>query len=644
MSSLFGVNKPNTNLRKNVFDLSEKTLFSQSAGMLVPCFQRELNPGEKVQLDMSMFVRTQPLNTAAYVRCKQYVHAFFVPYKQLWRGWDNFFYGVDYRISTLQPKAEADGTTKYSMVPRFDLMNIIAGLIEDGLLIEGYGNSSTSSQAQSGKAYNDELGYKHFRGISRLLDMLGYGFLTAPSSGSTEVYKQISTLSDLIDEFISNLDAIKNAARTEAPVSRSQFPSRDDDRYENYLRRKEKERLDAVKASAGKIRELVSSLKSMQFSVNPFRFLAYQKIYSDFYKRDDYEATYPEHFNIDDLSGDFIVTGDNMSRTRLLNMLRIRYRWLPKDYFTGVVPSELFGTDKDIQRLFRDTVISNDFFLESGGSELAFSTSDGVSTKTIRAAFAIEKHLRLTRRAGGFDYISQTAAHFGFEPPRGRGEKVEFLGGYSGMINISEVVTTANGHLKGSGNEVENAAVGQIFGKGVGSVDGKSIEFTAKEHGILMCISSVVPELDYSSVGLNRFNAKFQRGDYFQPEFQDLGLQPVYAYELKKYLKDASNIADTSILGFAPRYAEYKTAYDTLHGEFRNGRSMSAWSADSLVDYDTSNSRSGLRINTLKINPKCLDRIMSVVYNGSEDTDQFMVQGQFVCKVIRPMSITGQGL
>lgn len=643
MSNLFGLNKPNTNLRKNVFDLSEKTLYSQSCGQLIPVMCRELNPGEKVQFSMSAFTRTQPLNTAAYVRCRQYYHVFFVPFKQLWSGWDNFIYGVDYKTSALQK------SKKYKNVPRFELYKVLYKLFEDGYLLGGL----NSDQRNSHRAY-DEHGYEYYLGVSRMLDMLGYGMY------SNDEQLVLSSLSDLVKAILSKIEAIRGLLAvptqprvnyTDSSSSRSTSTPKDrhrsiydDPKYIDVLREGLEEQINTHRSA---ILAHLAKIKDYNHSVNPFRFLAYQKIYSDFYKRDDYEATDPLSFNIDDFDGSIAIDG-TVNAERLLSMLRVRYRWLPKDYFTGIVPSELFGTlNDDLSTLvsgFGGSIVSS-----NNGTGVAIPDSVGinefVSTKSIRSAFAIEKLLRLTRRAGGHDYISQTASHYGFEPPKGRGDKVEFLGGYSSTINISEVVTSANGFVEDS-RERMNASVGQIFGKGIGSLDGgKEIEYTAKEHGIFMCISSVVPELDYSSEGLNAFNTKFQRGDYFQPEFQDLGLQPVYSHELRNDFAGYANDG-SSILGFVPRYAEYKTAYDTLHGEFRNGRTMSAWSASQMVDYGELQYRtgSGIRVNSLKINPKCLDRITSTNFNGSEATDQFLVQAQFICKVIRPMSITGQSL
>lgn len=641
MSNLFGIKRPNTDLRKNVFDLSEKTLFSMSAGMLLPVIARELNPGEKLQCSMSALTRTQPLNTAAFVRTRQFYHFFFVPYKQLWQGWDNFINGVDYKQSALQHGRD------YSRVPGINLLKVISKLIKTGHLMPDLdrlkaernagtyvapiserrvrnrssadtpttqippvnipspigvtGSSGSSSAPELTLPWQDipvdakkldEHGYYYYRGMSRLLDMLGYGF----SYFHEPTKKEYTTLSDILEAIIDGVITLNG------------------------------------------FHDLASKT---QFQVNPFRLLAYQKIYSDFYKRDDYEATDPRNFNIDDIANSAGI--EALDPMRLIGMLRLRYRWTPKDYFTGVVPSELFGADKALT-----TNVSFGGSIGTHTIEKDTVKIPTVSTKSIRSAFAIEKHLRLTRRAGGFDYISQTAAHYGFEPPKGRGDKVEFIGGYDNTINISEVITTAN---------TDQGATGQIYGRGVGSMDlDKDFDYQAKEHGVFLCICSIVPEAEYNCNGLNAFNAKFEKGDYFHPEFQDLGLQPVFNYELANYINPAISLPVENddlrvlytstysprdgILGYGPRYSEYKTCYDTVHGEFRNGKSLSAWSVTALLR----SSREGVRPNTLRINPKILDRIFAVEFNGSENTDQFMVNAQFIVKCIRPMSITGQNL
>lgn len=654
---LFGLNKPNTNLKKNVFDLSATNKFTLSAGMLVPCLVRELNPGEKVELSLASITRAQPLNTAAFVRMNQYYHAFFVPYKQLWSPWDNFINGVDYRQSTRALKAGAS-------VPAFTFKMLLEQLFRAGMLA---GKDAVDGSFSKEKAL-DALGYSYVYGISRLLDMLGYGFEITidPKSYVSTWTKSDEDDGDVYDEGVR--DRFKHAGIVPKrpngkpvnapPVQKLRIASFAD--FCKFVFNNSKVFLGAdstaytsAPAVQPKLTQLIYDCFG-EYRFNPFRLLAYQKIYYDFYRRQDYEGSKPEHYNIDDFNTDLMNLSDN---ERLLGIFQLRYRWLAKDYFTGVVPSELFGTEnlsvgnnvKSLLPEFRDAM-SNIVSVDSGSGSTSHFTSDGrsvkgnsindLSTRSIRAMFAIEKLLKLTRRAGDYDYISQTAAHYGVDVPRGRGEEVSFLGGWSSQIDISEVITTAL---------TEKGDPAQIYGRGVGTQQGKDINYEAKEHGLLMVITSIVPDSDYSAVGMNNFNAKLYRGDYFHPEFQDLGLQPVMSHELAfqphKLNRSATDKFGRSVmLGYAPRYAEYKTACDELHGEFRTGKEFSPWVSSIKVLDNAFFNASGIKPSALLVSPSQLDSIFSVRFDGTESTDQFMCVCNNICKIIRPMTITGQNL
>ena len=111
---------------------------------------------------------------------------------------------------------------------------------------------------------------------------------------------------------------------------------------------------------------------------------------------------------------------------------------------------------------------------------------------------------------------------------------------------------------------------------------------------------------------------KTSREQFFVPEFDSLGYQPTFQYEL-----DCRNTnVNSNILGFNTRYAEYKTAVDEVHGEFRHSGSLNTWSSPRVVDYSLN---SGLNAHFLTIDPSVLNPIFAVQYNGHQNTDQFMV-------------------
>ena len=98
--STFKLPTPSPTLPRNGFDLSTRRVFTAPAGALLPVLTQEVNPGEHFSISVQDLVRTQPLNTAAFARCKEYYHFFFVPYKSLWSSSDRFFTGVTNGDST----------------------------------------------------------------------------------------------------------------------------------------------------------------------------------------------------------------------------------------------------------------------------------------------------------------------------------------------------------------------------------------------------------------------------------------------------------------------------------------------------------------------------------------------------------------
>ena len=563
MKSLFAKQKSKANLQRNAFDLSYSNKFTASPGMLLPCYVQEVNPNEHFVISPQSFLRTMPLNTASFVRAKQNVEFYFVPYRLLCRQFPQFVVGTEYKISSLS------GLNNYkNPLPTFDLSNIVSTL------------------AQLCKNNNNDLdiaGMPIWRGSVRLLDLLGYGV-------------NLPTLRAISKDF------------TTSPFDKT-------------------------------------------LSVNPLRLLAYQKIYYDFYRNPMYELNNPDAYNIDGLfdSGslsdpDFTsyTSGPNNNQ-----MFALRYRNWKKDYFNCVSPY-FQGADwlTDIVNApvfpstIRDSNANPDSSFKNGVMQgyLSINTSlssAGITVANLRSAYALDKLYRLSVAAGDGDYGSQIRAHYGFDVPYDNC-KSRFIGGISEPISISEVITTAT---------TADAPTGDIYGKGLSANSGQRIVFDTKEHGVIMGIFSVVPEADYNANGVDKFNMKINREDYYQPEFADLGLSPLSLYEYA-YCAPWDRSDDNRTLGYIPRYAEYKTRVDYVHGEFEsytekpsgeNGK-LSAWVAPRQTQLS---GQLGASNAFFKIKPNIWNNITSLTFTGKEEEDIFIVDFRANVQAVRPMSVSG---
>ena len=565
MTSIFGNKRPQPHLQRNAFDLSHSDIFSIAPGMLLPIHCQEVNPNEHFEFNPNVYVRTMPLNTAAFVRAKQHVEFFFVPMRTLCRQWQQFIVGTDYKISSI------------SALNNYTTLGVDFDLPQCATWCKDVSVPSTDQKSIFGLPFGHDA--------IRLLDMLGYGVNSANVNSFT---------------------------------------------------------------------------RQQHKKVNLFRLLAYQKVYYDNYRNSLYEVNDPVAYNIDQYFGTnktFVFDGTDINVCK--KFITLRYRNWAKDYFTcsspqwmgadyltqpTTIPLSVVGRSSDskggtdVSSTFSgnyDTINDNDTlhvlnkatdigaYLNINGDPSTFSVAN------LRAAFAYDKMLRLSVAAGDGDYGSQIRAHYGFNAVHDDW-KSKFIGGCTAPVNISEVLTTAT---------TEQAPTGDIYGKGASFNEG-TFSFDTREHGIIIGIFSIVPEADYQSSMLDKFNTKFSREEYFQPEFADLGKQPIVSTELE-LLKNGL-IRSDAVLGFVPRYMEYKTAVDKVHGQFVTGGTLSAWSAPRNNPAIELDSVYAFTSTSLKVDPRIFNPVVSVAYDGTDKTDQFIVDCTTSCRSIRPMSITGE--
>ena len=404
--------------------------------------------------------------------------------------------------------------------------------------------------------------------------------------------------------------------------------------------------------------------------MNPFRLLAYQKICADFYRVANWEDNRVKSWNIDGLNLDLTSSWNTVTLQSFLdNYLALNYRPWKKDLFT-IANTQFQGADFlsntfSVPTSFPDAGSFTGYNPMRPGTtnnsgfqgEMTQVKPDGATTFTIanlRSAFALDKLYRLMSQASDGDYKSQIKARYGFDAyaPQMR---CQFVGSASSVIQINPITSTAD-TLSTNDSAFEGTPVGRIYGNGVAQ-GSDTFEFDTKEHGILMGICSFVPDVDYSSYGVNIFNKKLSSTEYFQPEFDNLGKQPLDASAL--YLAKvpgASGIQSPAVLGWIPRYAEYKTHIDEVHGQL-NGNiyrsasgapTLSSWTAPRLAGFEDDKAsywcKDGLSKNFFYINPALYNSIFVNQYQGFQTQDQFICEVSNNVQAVLPMSVSGEPL
>lgn len=585
--SLFKIPSPKPRLSRNGFDLSSRKIFSAKAGELLPIGCWEVNPSEHFKFRVEDLVRTTTVNSAAYARMKEYYHFFFVSYRSLWQWFDQFIVG------TPNPNSALNGLNiKVANSPDY---NAICESVPSFQLNELLAHLKSTKKDSQGFAYS--------KGAYKLLNMLGYG---NTSKGGYHSYNFLTKGSHYDSQNNSDKSSFHDAG---------------------------------------------TQLTNFACAVSPFRLLAYQKIFNDFYRVQDWSPADVRSFNIDDFANNSNLV---ISKEVATSFCQMRYRPYSKDWLTSMKPTPNY--DKGIFNL-PDYVgaSSNTAIFRNDGNSVAVKQSSSspvtVTVNDLRAAFALDKMLEATRRANGFDYSSQIEAHFGFKVPESRAGDARFLGGFDNSIAISEVVSTS---------KAENVNIGDLGGKGVGMMSSGQISYDVKEHGIIMCIYSVAPQTEYNASYLDPFNRKLKREQFFQPEFADLGYQPVLSGDLLMSVCDPGytptpqetaagypkNSVETNnrLLGWQVRYNEYKTARDIVFGNFETGQSLNYWCTPRF-DFgfdgnvvDKGAIKSPWSAAHFYINPAILNPIF---LSEAEEVDHFMINSFFDVKAVRPMSVSG---
>lgn len=165
--------------------------------------------------------------------------------------------------------------------------------------------------------------------------------------------------------------------------------------------------------------------------------------------------------------------------------------------------------------------------------------------------------------------LNRFFSHFGVRSSDARLQRPEYLGGGKLPIMIGDVLQTSSTD--------STSPQANMAGRGVAAGASPFGKMYAEEHGYLFAMFSILPVGSYLTVTRRHF-FKFDKFDFYFPEFAHLGEQPVLNAELdpEQYVVDKD-----SVFGYQSRYAEYKYIPSTSHGDFKN--SLSFWNMDRKI-------------------------------------------------------------
>ena len=613
MASYTGLSNLQNHPHRSGFDIGRKNAFTAKVGELLPVYWDISMPGDKYKFDVEYFTRTQPVETSAYTRLREYFDFYAVPLRLLWKSAPAVLTQMQ-DINQIQALSFTQNLSLGTYLPSL-------GLAQISTFLYRLNGNSTPSETPT---FKNAFGFSRADLAFKLLSYLGYGnfIKTTPTSGNRwwSTSLKVSTPSAYSQNYIQN-----NVVNV--------FP-------------------------------ILAYQKIYQ---DFFRWSQWEHANPSSYNVDYYSGVSPY------LITDGNIPSDDSDFWKSDTMFDLKYCNWNKDMLMGVLPNSQFG---DVAVLDFDNSRKPDVVLGSGNFNSTVGVTSSVNSNSapvslfaqkasssnvlpaastlrvdmsslksqftvlaIRQAEALQRWKEISQ-SGDSDYREQIRKHFGVNLPQALSNMCTYIGGISRNLDISEVV---NNNLAAEGD----TAV--IAGKGVGAGNG-SFTYTTDEHCVVMCIYHAVPLLDYSITGQDGQLLVTDAESLPIPEFDNIGMEVLPMSQI--FNSPRASIVNLFNAGYNPRYFNWKTKLDVINGAFTTTLKswvspvseslLSGWFGFGYSEGDVNpQNKVVLNYKFFKVNPSVLDPIFGVAADSTWDTDQLLINSYIGCYVARNLSRDG---
>ena len=612
MASYTGMSNLQNHPHRSGFDIGRKNAFTAKVGELLPVYWDISMPGDKYKFSVEYFTRTQPVETSAYTRLREYFDFYAVPLRLLWKSAPSVLTQMQ-DINQIQALSLTQNLSLGTYLPSFPLSSLFQALT--------FLNGQSSSPGASSSLLN-LFGFSRSDCAYKLLSYLGYGNVikSSPATGNRwwSTSLKYETSSSYSQAFIQN--SVVNIF----PLLAYQKI------YQDFFRWSQWENSNPstynVDYYSGVTPYLVQSLPSHD---------------SSYWKSDTMFDLKYCNWNKDMLMG--VLPNSQFGDVAVV------------DNLSSSIPDVVLGKGSSISPVGVASAISSNtspvplFALQASstntlpvGSSLRVDLSSLKSQFTVlalRQAEALQRWKEISQ-SGDSDYREQIRKHFGVNLPQALSNMCTYIGGISRNLDISEVV---NNNLAAEGD------VAVIAGKGVGAGNG-SFSYITNEHSVIMCIYHAVPLLDYTITGQDGQLLVTDAESLPIPEFDNIGMEVLPMTQI--FNSPKASVVNLFNAGYNPRYFNWKTKLDVINGAFTT--TLKSWVSpvtESLLsgwfgfgykeDGVNSSNKVVLNYKFFKVNPSVLDPIFGVSADSTWDTDQLLVNSYIGCYVARNLSRDG---
>lgn len=594
--SLFNLKDVRNHPRRSAFDLSSKVAFSAKSGELLPIKWYFTMPGDKFTLRRQHFTRTQPVNTSAYTRIREYYDWFWVPLHLLWRNAPEVISQMQSNVQ--HASSQTSALTLGNYLPTFS-------------------NSQFQNVCDRLSGKNNYFGFDRADLAYKLMQYLRVGNSNANGDKNygTSVLKTDTTYSQK-NRFNLNLSVF--------PFLAYKKFCQDYFRYSQW--QNSSPYLWNIDYYTGAQQQLFSSIPASSdayWNSNTIFDLEYCN-----WNKDMFMGVLPDT-QFGDVATISVGSVDSLEApVGTVEKGTFYSSSVGSQAVTASGQNAGFGVQFRPSASVGQPVVAN----FSGIDSLSFDVL------ALRRGEALQRWKEISLNVPQ-NYRAQIKAHFGVDVGENMSGMSTYVGGDSSSLDISEVVNT---NLQSG--DTQSEAV--IAGKGVGSSQG-SEKFEARDWGVLMCIYHNVPLLDYVPSAPDPQYFVAQNTDLPIPELDSIGMQSVPV----SYFTNSDNELDGGFsnpdftMGYLPRYYSWKTSYDYVLGAFTTTEKEWVAPITSALWKNMLSSLAGVNpqftYNFFKVNPSILDSIFQVNADSKWDTDPFLINCAFDVKVVRNLDYSG---
>lgn len=568
-------NKPS----RNGFDLSSKRNFTAKAGELLPVNCWEVLPGDSFVFDLKTLTRTQPLNTAAFARIREYFDFYFVPYSLLWN-----------KANTVLTQMNDNVQHATSLDPTQN--GVLAGTMPYTTMsdISGYLNSLAVDNSIDIRKKQNFFGFNRAMCSAKLLEYLGYG----------NFYPYAEKQTNTFDSVAPNGVKPMNLQMSLFPLLAYQKI------YNDYYRQSQWEKsspstfnVDYVTGTSSTLVTLNTQNVRENYSLLDLRYCNWQQdLFHGVLPRSQYGDVSTASLSVNGLAG---LTGN-----------------------LDITVTEGQGS------IAKQQVT---------GGKLSGVGDGSLSILALRQAEFLQRWKEITL-SGNKDYREQIQKHWNVSPSEAYSEMCTYLGGIDSSLDINEVV---NNNITGdNAADIAGKGVGVSNGQIRFDSRGEYGVIMCIYHCLPLldyssyCISPKVTRVNAVDFAIPEFdrlgmqpvpyvwfsNASRQSDGVAFPNF---GYAPRYI--------DYKTDIDMSLGAFKTSLSNWIISY--------NEQSVQL-SSDLGLDQPTVNQVGGaITYPVFKVSPHCLDSLFAVSANSTVDTDPFLCSSFFDVKVVRNLDVDG---